>query len=221
MSEKQFLLEHDAAALLEEYDISYPRHGFAETAEKASKIASQLGYPVVLKVVSPDIVHKSDAGGVITDIQNEAMLSQAFENILKNVRSYHANADILGVLVCKQAQEGLEVIVGSVNDLMFGHALMFGLGGIFTEILDDVTFRIIPVSKQHVAEMITEIRGYPILSGSRGKSGYDINALSLLLLSVSKLVEEHPEIEELDLNPVRLYHEGVQVLDVRILRKSG
>lgn len=221
MSHKQLLLEYDAASLLEEYGIPYPEYGFAKTAESASQIANRIGYPVVLKVVSPHILHKSDVGGVITDLQDESELRNAYKTIIDSARSLRSDAEIKGVLVCKQAGEGLEVIVGSVVDPMFGPALMFGLGGIFTEILDDVTFRIIPINKQQADEMISEIRGFPVLKGIRGEAGYDINALSSLLLAVSRMIEENPDIEELDLNPVRLFHYGVQVLDVRILRKIG
>ena len=214
------LLEPQAIALLRNYGIPYPDHGYAHSAEEAVELAECLGYPVVLKVVSPDVIHKSDMGGVALGIEDARSVSQAYEGVLRSVREHAPGADVQGMLVCRQALPGLEVMVGALNDVMFGPALMFGLGGIFAEVLKDVTFRVIPIQRVDAEEMISEVRGYPLLAGTRGQSGYDVPALIDLLLAVSHMVSERPEIEELDLNPVRLYEKGLVALDARIMQKG-
>ena len=211
------LPEPDAAALLAEYGIAYPEHAYVHSANEAAEAAGCLGYPVVLKVVSPDAVHKSDVGGVALGIQDATGVAQAYEDIVRSVRTHNIDAEVPGMLVCRQAPPGLEVIVGGLQDLMFGPALMFGLGGIFAEVLEDVTFRIVPIVPRDAKEMIREIRGYPLLVGARGQAGYDVEALARLLLAVSRMMAERAEIQELDLNPVRVYEQGIMALDARIL----
>ena len=211
------LPEPEAAALLGEYGIAYPEHAYVRSAGEAAEAAERLGYPVVLKVVSPDAIHKSDLGGVALGIEDVDSLAQAYEGIVNAVRMHKAEAEIPGMLVCRQAPQGLEVIVGGLQDVMFGPALMFGLGGIFAEVLEDVTFRIVPIERADAQEMLQEIRGYPLLAGTRGHGGYDVEALVDLLLSVSRLMAERTEIQELDLNPVRVYEQGLVALDARIL----
>ncbi len=211
------LAEPEAVGLLAKYGIAYPEHGYARSAKEAAEIAGRIGYPVVLKVVSPDAVHKSDAGGVAADIGDAEAVAQAYEGIVRSVRNHAAEARIQGMMVCKQAPPGLEVIVGGLQDAMFGPALMFGLGGIFAEVIKDVTFRLAPIERVDAEEMMREIRGYPLLAGTRGQAAYDLAALADLLLAVSRLMVERPDIEELDLNPVRLYEEGLMALDARIL----
>jgi acyl-CoA synthetase (NDP forming) len=211
------LPEPEAAVLLGKYGIAYPAHDYVQSAAGAVKAAERLGFPVVLKVVSPDATHKSDVGGVAVSIQGADSVEPAFEAIVQSVRSHVPDARIPGMLVCQQAPPGLEVIVGGLQDAMFGPALMFGLGGIFAEVLEDVTFRIVPVERPDAQEMIREIRGYRLLAGTRGHGGYDVEALVDLLLAVSRMMAEHSEIQELDLNPVRVYEKGVLALDARLL----
>ncbi len=211
------LPEPQAIALLNDYGIPYPEHGFAQSAVEAVLLAERIGFPVVLKVVSPDAVHKSDLGGVAMGIEDSGGVVLAYEGIIRSVRAHTADADIPGMLVCKQAPPGLEVIVGGLQDVMFGPALMFGLGGIFAEVLEDVTFRVVPIERVDAQEMLQEIRGYALLAGIRGHGGYDVEALVDLLLAVSRLMAERTEIQELDLNPVRLYEQGLMALDARIL----
>jgi acyl-CoA synthetase (NDP forming) len=211
------LPEPEAAALLDEYGIAYPEHAYVHSAQEAAEAADQLGYPVVLKVVSPDAIHKSDVGGVALDIQDAAGVPKAYEAIVRSVRAHNVDAAIPGMLVCRQAPPGLEVIVGGLQDAIFGPALMFGLGGIFAEVLEDVTFRIVPIGPGDAEEMIREIRGYPLLAGTRGQAGCDVEALADLLLAVSRLMSERAGIQELDLNPVRVYERGLMALDARIL----
>lgn len=214
--EKSPLLEPEAIELLEQYQIPYPSHGLARSPEQAAEIAGQLGYPVVLKVVSPDALHKSDMGGVRTGLES-GQVEEAFQEIVRAVTSVNPGARIEGMLVCKQAPPGLEVIAGAVKDSTFGMAIMFGLGGIWSEILKDVTFRLAPLSRHDAEEMINEIRGAALLKGYRGANPCDLEALIELLLAVSRLVTENKNISELDLNPVRVYEKGLMALDARVL----
>ena len=220
MHTQSVLLEPQAISLLRDYGIPYPDHGVARSAEEAVDIAMRLGYPVVLKIVSPDVTHKSDVGGVVVGVEDGSGVVDAYDWIVATVRDHVPGADIQGVLVAKQAPDGLEVIVGALDDAMFGPTVMFGLGGIFTEVLKDVTFRVVPLERRDAQEMMREIRGFRLLEGTRGQAGYDVEALIGLLLAVSRMVAERPEIEELDLNPVRLFEQGLMPLDVRILMKG-
>ena len=213
----RWLPEQDAVALLGEYGVPYPNHAYARSPGQAASIADRIGYPVVLKVVSPDLIHKSDLGGVSLGIESAAGVREAYEGIRRSVLEHAAVARIPGMLVCKQAPQGLEVIVGGLQDAMLGPAVMFGLGGTFAEVLQDVSFRIVPLQRTDASEMIQEIRGYPLLEGTRGRGGCDVAALVDLLLSVSRMKGERTDIKELDLNPVRVYERGLMALDARIL----
>ena len=213
---EKFVLEPEAVEYLRPYNIRYPEHGMAGSPEEAADIADRLGYPVVMKVVAKDVYHKSDSGGVAVGIQTRHSVINEFSEMISRVRSKRPDASIEGLMVCKEAPPGLEVIVGAIDDSIFGPTIMFGLGGIFTEVYRDVAFRIAPLSRQDAEEMIREIRGYPLLEGTRGKSGYDIQQLIDLILRISQLVTERPDIRELDLNPVRLFKKGLTVLDVRM-----
>ena len=216
-----FLVEPEAVKYLEQYQIPYPEHGVAHSGEEAVEIAKRLGFPVVLKVVSPDILHKSDVGGVMVGLKSPEEVMGGFKQMAHRVQTGVPDASISGALVCRQAPEGLEVIVGTTDDPLFGPTIMFGMGGIFTEVMRDVTFRIAPIGRSDAEKMIREIKGYPLLTGLRGQPRPDINQLIDLLLSVSRLVTERTEIKELDLNPVRLCVQGIIVLDVRMMRKEA
>ncbi|MFX1555285.1 MAG: acetate--CoA ligase family protein [Promethearchaeota archaeon] len=218
---ERYVLEPEAVHLLQQYGILYPAHGFARDADEAAGIAQELGFPVVLKIVSPDITHKSDAGGVVVGIKEAEEVRSAYKRILDCVRSAVPKVRIEGVLVCEQAPDGLEVIVGALNDVSFGPTVMFGLGGIFTEVLQDVSFRVAPLRRSDAEEMIREIRGYPLLGRARGKAPLDVEGLVKLLLSVSQLVTERGETQEFDLNPVRVYEDGLLALDARWVVKAG
>jgi acyl-CoA synthetase (NDP forming) len=218
---RRFVLEPDAIRVLEQYNIPYPEHGLATSPEEAARIAGELGYPVVLKVVSPDVVHKSCAGGVVVGIGNDREVRAAYERIWDGVQAAVPKVRIEGVLVCKQAPDGLEVIVGGLDDASFGPTVMFGLGGVFAEALKDVSFRIAPLERRDAEEMVAEIKGYSLLTGARGQASYDVYAVVELLLSVSRLMTDHREITEVDLNPVRLYHKGSLVLDARVMERQG
>ncbi|MBW1711540.1 MAG: acetate--CoA ligase family protein [Deltaproteobacteria bacterium] len=213
----RFVQEPEAVALIESYGLPYPRHGLAHDQQEAARIAAEVGYPVVLKVVSPDIIHKSEAGGVVSGLASGPEVRQAYEDLLSRVGEISGKPRVEGVLVCRQAEEGQEVIVGGLKDDVFGPSLMFGLGGIFTEVMDDVSFRVAPLEKIDALEMISEIKGYPLLTGVRGQAGCDLDRLVELLLAVSRMMTDRPEILELDLNPVRVYRQGLEVLDVRLV----
>jgi acetyl-CoA synthetase (ADP-forming) len=171
----------------------------------------------VLKIVSPDVLHKFDVGGVILDIKNSKEVKNGYNKILKNVKDHKPDAKIVGVLVQEMAPSATEVIVGATKDPQFGPALMFGLGGIFVEILKDVTFRIAPITESDAKEMITEVKGYPILKGYRGQPPADVDAIVKILMNTSRLVMDHMEIKELDLNPIMVYEKGAKTVDARII----
>jgi len=214
---RNYLLEPEAKAICMEYGIPVTKFRVAKTAEEAMKIAEEIGYPTVLKIVSPDIIHKFDVGGVIVNLKSPEEVRGAYKKILENVKKHKPDAKIKGILVQEMAPSSTEVIVGSTKDPQFGPALMFGLGGIFVEVLKDVTFRIAPITQQDAQEMITEVKAYPVLKGYRGQPPADINAIVKILLSTSKLVMDHQEIKELDLNPIMVYEKGAKTVDARII----
>ncbi|HZW37205.1 MAG: acetate--CoA ligase family protein, partial [Deltaproteobacteria bacterium] len=191
----------------------------ADNEEEAVFAARSIGYPVAVKLNSPDVTHKSDIGGVILNAADEQAVRRACRDI--SLAAKRAGARDEGVLVSAMAKAGREVIVGVVKDLQFGHAVMFGMGGILVEALGDVTFRIVPLSEKDAAEMIGEIRGNRLLHGYRGEKPVDIAAVRQLLLQVSELVSRRPEIEELDLNPVIVHETGLQVVDARVIPAGG
>ncbi|HUF54109.1 MAG TPA: acetate--CoA ligase family protein [Dehalococcoidia bacterium] len=189
----------------------------AASADEAVKAAGEAGYPVVLKIVSPDVTHKSDVGGVKVGLEDEAAVRAAFDEIVGAVKAKQPDARIDGVAVQKMARPGTEVIIGMSKDPQFGPVLMFGLGGIFVEVLKDVAFRIVPLEERDARQMIDEIKGRAVLDGVRGGEATDISALAGLLLKLSQFVKANPQIEELDLNPVFAYGDGVIAVDARIV----
>ena len=208
--------EPDAIAILEKYGIPYPARALAHSREEAGEIAEKLGYPVVLKVVSAQVPHKSEAGGVAVNLKSRDAVENAWETVTASVKKAVPGAEIEGLLVCSQASEGVEAIVGGIDDASLGITLMFGLGGIFTEILGDVAFRSIPLTRLDAEEMVREIKGFPLLAGARGNKPCDLESLITLLLAVARLLADNPEFIEMDCNPVRLYPHGLMVLDARI-----
>jgi len=216
-SGRKHLLEMEAKSVCMEYGIPVTQFRLAKSEAEAVKFAEEMGYPVVLKIVSPDILHKSDVGGVMLNLKNAKEVKKAYKQIMENVKKHKKNAEILGVLVQEMAPPSTEVIVGAIKDPQFGHALMFGLGGVFVEVLKDVTFRIVPITEEEAREMISEVKAYPLLRGYRGTPPADIEAIVQILLKTSRLVSEHPEIMELDLNPIMVYEKGAKTVDARII----
>lgn len=211
------LTEIESKEVLAEAGIPVAKAVLARTPQEAAEAAAKTGFPVVLKIVSPDITHKSDVGGVRVALKSADEVRQAFEEIVNGVKAKQPDARIDGVAVQPMAPQGTEVIVGMSKDPQFGPVLMFGLGGIFVEVLKDVAFRIVPLEPRDARQMIREIKGFPILQGVRGQEPADLGALESLLLKLSEFVEAHPEIEELDLNPVFAYKDGCMAVDARIV----
>lgn len=215
--DRTFLTEPEGIQYLESYGIPYPPHGMAATRADAVEVAEKIGYPVVLKIVSPEILHKTEIGGVLKGLTSAQEVGAGFDLLISRARSTSSRARIQGVLVCRQLEEGPEAIIGSVEDAVFGPLIMFGLGGIFAEIFNDVAIRVLPIHQSDAEEMIQEIKGYPLLKGARGGAQVKIENLVQMLMSVSRLVEEKREIKELDLNPVHLSERCISALDVRII----
>ncbi len=212
------LLEYEAKALLRAHGVSVAEEVLVRSADDLPAIANRFGdQALVMKVVSKDILHKSDAGGVKLNLHGEAALRHAYDAIMASCRSYAPQADIEGVLVTPMARRGLEVIIGVMRDPIFGPVLMFGLGGIFVEILKDVTFRAIPLSRYDARSMVEQIKASKVLKGVRGEAAVDKEGLVDLLLKISSVVEAYPELAELDLNPVILYDDGYAVVDARVI----
>jgi len=187
------------------------------STRQAVEAANRIGYPIVLKIVSPQILHKSDAGGVIVGVEDDQGIRDGFKKIVKNAKAYNADAEITGILVQEMAPNGTEIIVGSTTDPTFGPTLMFGLGGIFVEILKDVSFRVAPITERDAAEMIEEIKAVKILDGARGMPPCHKPTLAEILHKTSKMLMENPEIKELDMNPILAYPDSAMIVDARII----
>lgn len=214
------LTEIEAKQVFSAYGLLVTSTKLAKTEDEAVKLAKEVGYPVVMKIVSPEILHKSDAGGVKVNVKDDAAVREAFATIMKNAKAYNANANIHGIAVQEMAPWGTEVILGSTTDPTFGPTIMFGLGGIFVEVLKDVTFRVTPVSEEQAFEMLGEIRGAPILAGARGEAPRDKKALVETIMAYSTMILDlKDEIAESDANPVLVYEDGkgLKVVDARII----
>ncbi len=217
------LTETEAKQVFSVYGLPITQTRLAKSEDEAVEIAKSIGFPVVMKIISPDIVHKSDAKGVKVNIKDETGVRETYNTILANAKVYKADANIHGIAVQEMAPLGTEVIVGSVNDPSFGPTIMFGLGGIFVEVLKDVTFRVAPVNKSQIEQMLTEIRGAPMLKGVRGELPRDQAALVDVLYQYGIMVSDlSGEVSETDANPILVYEEGkgVKVVDARIILKK-
>ncbi len=219
-SNRRGLTEIESKDMLAAAGIPVTATRLATSPDEAVAAAQEIGFPVVLKIVSPDILHKSDVGGVLLGVNDAGAVKQGFDQIVSKARAAVPGADIQGVAVQQMAKEGTEVIVGLVTDPQFGPVVMFGLGGVLVEVLKDVSFRIVPLRPRDAGAMIREIKGYPILEGVRGRPPVDVAALERLVLGVSEFAKAHPEVVELDLNPVLAYPSGVVAVDARIVVES-
>ncbi|MFC2034821.1 acetate--CoA ligase family protein [Chloroflexota bacterium] len=211
------LTEIEAKELLKQAGMSVIDAKLATSREEVISISREFGFPVALKIASSDVVHKSDVGGVKLGLKTSQQAGKAYDDILGAVRRAYPEAKIQGVSVQKMARPGVEVIIGMSKDAQFGPVLMFGLGGILVEILKDVSFRVVPLAQKDAGEMIREIKGYPVLEGYRGQEPVDVASLEELILKVSGFVTQHPEVRELDLNPVFAYSDGAVAVDARII----
>ncbi len=216
---RNFLLAHEASRVAALLGITMPKSTVAKNLEEAVAAAEDMGYPVVMKVVSKDIIHKSDAGGVALDLENREEVIDAFQAIMRSCRAYKADAVIEGVEVAEMVKSGVETILGARQDASFGPTVMFGLGGIYVEVMKDVAFRAAPVSKKEALSMVAEIRSYPLLLGVRGEKRKDIESVVQVATTLGHLVNGCREISDIEVNPLVVYDHGsgAKALDVRIL----
>jgi acetyltransferase len=218
----RMLSEYQTKNVLKVYGISTTREELAASPREAVEIAESLGYPVALKIASPDLAHKTEVGGVKLNLQSATEVEAAYTELMTKVAGLQPGVSLQGILVQEMLTEGVELIVGLNRDAVFGPVLMFGLGGIFVEALADISLRVLPITAQDAMEMVQEIRGFQILKGIRGKAGADLDAIYEILLKVSQLVLDFPdEIRELDLNPIIVFPEGkgAKVVDALIALK--
>ena len=215
-----YLTEIESKQILKEAGIATTEIRLAKSKEEAISLSKEMGFPVVLKIVSPDVLHKSDVGGVKLSLGSEQEVGKAFDEIISSIKEHEPGAKIEGVSVQNMAKPGTEVIIGMSKDPQFGPVLMFGLGGILVEVLKDVSFRIVPLVRRDASEMIRELKGYPILEGYRGQEPANVEILENLLLRVSDFVEGRPEIKEMDINPIFAYSDGALAVDARVILES-
>lgn len=218
-TEKRDLLISEALELLEIYGIPTVKGRCAQSVEEVQAAAQEIGYPVAIKIVAEQISHKSDVGGVQLNLRNPEALAEAFEEMMRRIREAYPNADLDGVLVQPMVSGGRELIIGGRQDPQFGPVVVVGLGGIFVEILNEVSVRVAPVARWEAREMIEELRGAQILQGARGDQASDIDAVVDALLRLGQLLQDFPEIKEVDVNPLRVFYEGegCRALDARML----
>ncbi len=214
---RTLLSEVEAKAALGDAGIPVTATTLAQAREEAAAQAEAIGYPVALKVVSPNVAHKSDVGGVVLGLESHEEVSEAYDEIISSVQAAQPSATIEGVSVQEMASPGVEVIVGVTTDPQFGPVMMFGLGGIMVEVLGDVAFRLAPLGEGDARDMINEIQGRQVLDGVRGQPPVDVGAIEAMLDRVSAFAAEHPEVAELDLNPVIASPEGAIAVDARIV----
>lgn len=211
------LLEPEAKQLLGTYGIVTTRFLVASSALEAIQAANSIKYPVVLKIISPDLSHKTDAGGVMLNIQNDKEVAVAYEKIFKNISKTVPDARIHGILVEEMSTPSTEIIVGGLRDPQFGPTVMFGMGGIFVELFKDVSFRIAPVEEYEALDMIREVKGARLLSGFRNAAPLDISEICHIIIRVSDIMVALKEIKEIDLNPILIYPKGTKTVDARIV----
>ncbi len=207
----------EAKKVCDAYGIAVPGEGLATSAEEAVSLAEEMGYPVVAKIVSPDILHKTEAKGVLVGLADADAVSEGYDTIVANAKAYKADAEITGIQVQQMLPEGLEVLIGTVIDPSFGPVITFGMGGVLVEVVRDVTFRLAPVSDEEAHDMVEGIKAAEVLHGVRGQAGVDREALAAMIGRVSQLVADFPEISEVDLNPVLAYEDGATAVDARLI----
>ncbi len=213
------LMELESKRVLAAWGVPVNRTELARDISEAVKFAREVRYPIVLKIASPDIIHKSEAKGVRVGLSSELEIRQSFGDLIDNARAYKPDAKILGVTIQEYLPPAREVIVGALQDPSFGATVMFGLGGVWVEVLDDISFRLAPLSAEDAREMIQEIKGYPVLAGIRGTPPADVGALVDIIQKVGQLAHEFSEIAEMDLNPIFTFDDGkgAMVADARII----
>jgi len=220
---RSFLLAHEGQAVMRAAGIPIPQTRITRSLEEAVRAAETVGYPVVMKVVSRDILHKSDAGGVALDLENRNEVIDAYQAILRNARAYKADASIEGVEVSEMVEKGMETIIGARRDRTFGPLIMFGLGGIYVEVMKDVAFRALPINRKEIMSMVKEVRAYPLLLGVRGEEKKDLDGVVDTIVKVGTVLQRCDRITDIEINPLLVYEHGrgVKAVDVRILLASG
>jgi len=218
-NKRNFLLTHEARDVMKVAGIAIPESHVAHNLDEAVNYSEEIGYPVVMKIVSKDIVHKSDAGGVALDLENRDEVVDAYQAIIQSCKAYNHNAKIKGVDVSEMAMPGTELIIGARRDKVFGPIVMFGLGGIYVEVMKDISFRAFPLNRNEVINMIKEIRSYPLLLGVRGEKKKDINGIVDTIIKLGTIIQKCKTISDIEINPLVAYEQGkgVKALDVRII----
>lgn len=214
---RTILTEIEAKQIFAEAGINCTETWLAKTKEEALSLSEEIGYPVVLKVSSVDITHKSDAGGVKVNLVDKSAVENAFDEILVSISEKYPDVNAEGISVQGMAKAGLEVIIGMTRDPQFGPVIMFGLGGVMVEVLKDVNFRMVPLDKKDASEMIRGIKGVKLLEGYRGQDPVDIECLEEMIMKLSDFIDKTPEVKEIDMNPVFAYKDGAVVVDARII----
>lgn len=212
------LLSVEAREVVKAYGIPVPEYGLAQDRRQAVEISRKIGYPVVMKVVSPQILHKTDIGGVKLNLKSDREVELAFNEIIRNASIFMPDARVFGVEIQKMVPQGREVIVGMHRDLQFGPLIMFGLGGIYVNLIKDVSFRLAPISREEAYQMILETKAYALLRGIRGETSSDIDSVVDIILRISQLSMDFEEINEIDINPIFVYErgKGAIALDVKM-----
>jgi acyl-CoA synthetase (NDP forming) len=214
---RTILTEIESKQIFADAGINCTDTRLARTKEDAVSLSEDIGYPVVLKISSVEITHKSDAGGVKVNLSDSCAVEKAFDDIIASVKKAYPGTDLEGISVQAMAKPGTEIIIGMTKDPQFGPVIMFGLGGIMVEMLKDVAFRTIPLNRDDAVSMIKGIKGYKLLQGYRGQEPADINSLADMVVRLSDLIDKTPEIKEVDMNPVFVYGDGAVVADARIV----
>lgn len=212
---RKTLVEPEAKEILRISSVPVPRFKVAKDVSGALEAAKEIGYPVVLKLVSPDIFHKSEVGGVVVGIKDSAELEEKWSEMILNVADENPVAMIEGFLIEEMLPKGVEVIVGAVKDEQFGPVVMFGIGGVAVELMKDVSFRLAPLSRDEAFEMMSEVKGYPLLTGFRGDTLKDLGAIADVIVKISQIVEEVDGLKELEINPLMVYEKGAVTADAR------
>ena len=216
---RKTLLEYEAKALLSAWKIDVPASMIVKVEDDLRSALKKVSPPYILKVISPDILHKSNVGGVITDLKGAEDISAALNEINRNIKKMAPHAKIEGFLIEEMAPKGVEVIIGGINDPQFGPAVMFGIGGVGVELLKDVTFRLAPIKRKEALEMMKEIKGYPLLTGYRGMKPIDIRELADTIAKVSQIISELDGVKEIEINPLIASEKGIIAVDARVVLK--
>ena len=214
------LLEYEAEEVAKLYGIPVPKSGLATTEKQSLLLSKRIGFPVVMKIVSPDILHKTDVGGVKIGINSSSEVRSAFREILRNAKRANKSADIRGVYMQKMEPKASEFVIGGIRDPQFGPTVMFGLGGVFIELFKDVQFRLAPLSMDEAVEMMKEIKAAPLLTGFRGSKALDVQSAARVIQLVGKIMNDIDGIESIDINPILIYQRGCSDLDVRMILRS-